>query len=275
MWEVIFLICLAIVWMIAASVQDLKEREVANWLNFSLIIFALGFRFFWSLFEADGFGFFYQGLIGFGIFLVIGNLFYYAHLFAGGDAKLMIALGSVLPFSSDLGINVRIFMWFLLIFLFAGAAYGFIWSASLAIKYSKGFKKEFGRLFGKNKKMVYGILVFGLVLMVLGFVEQLFLIFGIFVFVLPYFYIYAKAVDECCMIKKVKVGDLVEGDWLYRDVKVGTKVIKAKWDGLNKKQIGLLRKNKKDVLVRQGIAFVPVFLIAFLILIWCWLVGFF
>ena len=32
--------------MIFAVVQDLKKREIANWVNFSLIIFALGFRFF-------------------------------------------------------------------------------------------------------------------------------------------------------------------------------------------------------------------------------------
>ncbi|MBU2053223.1 MAG: prepilin peptidase [Nanoarchaeota archaeon] len=101
MYGVIFLIVLGFVWIIFASVQDLKNKEVANWLNFSLIIFALGFRFFYSLFYRGGFSFFYQGLIGLGIFFVLGNLLYYGRMFAGGDAKLMIAMGAVLPFSES------------------------------------------------------------------------------------------------------------------------------------------------------------------------------
>jgi Flp pilus assembly protein protease CpaA len=60
MFEVIFLIVLAVVWIGAATICDLKSREVPNWINFSLIIFALGFRFFYSLFSqnAQGFSFF-------------------------------------------------------------------------------------------------------------------------------------------------------------------------------------------------------------------------
>ena len=101
MFEIIFLIALAIVWMSFGSIQDLKQREISNWLNFSLIIFALAFRFFYSLFNSENFLFFYQGLIGLGIFFVIGNLFYYSRLFAGGDAKLMISLGTILGFSNS------------------------------------------------------------------------------------------------------------------------------------------------------------------------------
>ena len=102
MLEVIFLIVLGLIWIVFATLQDLKEREVANWLNFSLIIFALGFRFFFSLFAEQGFSFFYQGLIGLGIFFIVGNGLYYARVFAGGDAKLMIALGTILPLSYNL-----------------------------------------------------------------------------------------------------------------------------------------------------------------------------
>ena len=100
MFEIIFLIILALIFILVATFQDLRMREVANWINFSLIIFALGFRFFWSLFSESGFGFFYQGLIGFGIFFILGNLFYYGRIFAGGDAKLMIAMGAILPFKT-------------------------------------------------------------------------------------------------------------------------------------------------------------------------------
>ena len=71
MFETIFLMILGAIWILFSVVEDLRKREVANWLNFSLIVFALGFRFFYSLFSDVGFNFFYQGLIGLGIFFVL------------------------------------------------------------------------------------------------------------------------------------------------------------------------------------------------------------
>ncbi|MBR9701416.1 hypothetical protein GOV13_00675 [Candidatus Pacearchaeota archaeon] len=270
MYEVIFLIVLALVWIVFASMQDLKSREVANWLNFSLIIFALGFRFFYSLFSRGDFVFFYQGLIGLGIFFVIGNLLYYGRMFAGGDAKLMIAMGAVLPFSYSFLENLNIFLWFLLLFFFVGALYGLIWSIWLAARNFEKFKKEFGKQFNKNKNRIYFPMAFGLVLMALGFVEAFAFYFGVLFFVLPYFYLFAKSVDEVCMVKKINASKLTEGDWLYEDVKVGKKLIKKSWGGLSKGDIRLIQKSKKQVVIRQGIPFVPVFLISYVLLLGVW-----
>ena len=266
MYEIIFLLVLGFVWIFFASVQDLKKREVADWLNFSLIIFALGFRFFYSLFDSGNFTFFYQGLIGLGIFFVIGNLLYYSHFFAGGDAKLMIALGAVLPISNSLTENLNIFLIFFIVFLFAGAFYGLIWSFVLAFSNFKKFKKEFSRRFKVDKKIGYVIMVFGILIMVFGF-GGLWFVLGILVFFAYYILIFAKAVEEVCMIKKVDSENLVEGDWLYKDIKIKNKVIKSKWDGLSKEEIRLIKMSKKNVLIKQGIPFVPVFLISFLVLV--------
>jgi len=272
MFEIIFLIALAIVWMSFGSIQDLKQREISNWLNFSLIIFALAFRFFYSLFNSENFLFFYQGLIGLGIFFVIGNLFYYSRLFAGGDAKLMISLGTILGFSNSFSQNLKIFGLFLLIFLFVGGIYGGVWSLVLSSINFKNFKQEYKNLFVKNKKIINFISLIGLITLIIGFVNSLFLILGIFIFILPLLYIYAKAVDESCMIKEIFPKELTEGDWLYKSVKINRKIINAKWEGLNKKEIQLLQKSNKKILIRNGIAFVPVFLISFLILVFVWFV---
>ncbi len=272
MYEVIFLFALALIWIIFATVQDLRKREIANWVSFSLIIFALGFRFFYSLFSSAGFNFFYQGVLGLGIFFVIGNLLYYGRLFAGGDAKLMIALGAILPFSQSFSVNLNIFLLFLFVFLIIGAVYSLIISLTLSIKNFSKFRKEFGKIFGKNKKLIYIPMFLGLVLMVAGFNTLIFYL-GIIIFILPYLYIYTKAVDEACMIKRIKTSLLSEGDWLYRDVRVGRKTIKATWAGLNKKEIKLIQRNKKFVKIRQGIPFTPVFLISFLIFFYLWKTG--
>ena len=273
MFEIIVLSVFALIWLIFASVQDLRTRMVSNWISFSLIVFVLGFRFFYSLFN-ENFAFFYQGLIGLGIFFVLGNLLYYGRMFAGGDAKLMIALGTILPFSENLSINIKIFILFFILFLFAGAFYGLAWSIFLSSKNFKIFKKEFSKQLNKNKKIIYPSIFFAIILIILGFYEILFFYFGILAFIFPYLYIYAKAVDEACLVKKIKTSDLEEGDWLYHDLKIQKKLIKANWHGLEKEQIKKIQKKFKEIKIRQGIPFVPVFLISFLILIYIYFQNF-
>ncbi len=266
---VIFLIILALIWIIFAVVQDLRKREVANWLNFSLIIFALGFRFFYCLFSqtTQDFAFFYQGLIGLGIFFIIGNLLYYGRMFAGGDAKLMIALGAVLPFSENFFVNVKIFILFFFIFLFVGAFYSLTISIILSLRNFKAFKRELYKQLSRKRKIIYLFMFLGLIFMALGFIESLLFSLGILIFILPYFYIYAKAVDEVCMVKKVKTNKLMEGDWLYKNLRIEKKLIKVGWDGLSKGDIKEIKKKYKEIKIKQGIPFTPVFLFSFLILI--------
>jgi len=274
MYEVIFLSILALIWIIFATVQDLKSREIANWLNFSLIIFALGFRFFYCLFsQTQGFSFFYQGLIGLGIFFVLGNLLYYGRMFAGGDAKLIIALGVILPFSESFLVNLKIFVLFFFIFLFVGAFYGLLLGIILVSRNFKQFKKEFYKKLKKNKRIIYFTMFLGLVLMAFVFIEILLFFLGILIFILPYFYLYAKAIDEVCMVKKIKINQLKEGDWLYKNLKVGKKLIKTNWDGLTKQEIKEIKKKYKEVKIKQGIPFTPVFLISFLILVCLYFLG--
>jgi Flp pilus assembly protein protease CpaA len=269
MYEVIFLIIIGIIWFIFASISDLKKREVANWVSFSLIIFVLGFRLFYSLFN-NNFNFFYQGLFGLGIFLILANLLYYGRMFAGADAKLMIALGTILPFSENFLINIKIFVLFFILFLFVGGIYGLCWCFSLSFRNFRNFRKEFYRQFKNNKKLFYSVILLGLFLMILGFFMNITLIFysGVLSFILSYLFLYTKAVDESCMIKKIPTKKLTEGDWLYKPIKVGKIKIKPLWQGLSRKDIYLLRKYKKEVRIREGIPYVPVFLFSFLILIY-------
>ena len=300
-----FIIVLALIWMLFAVVQDLKKREIADWVNFSLIIFALGIRFFYDLFNLESFSIlfnlpninsfsfifdslklggvtkellifigsflnnlplFKQGLIGLVIFFALGNLFYYSRFFAGGDAKLMIALGTILPFYNGFFENIKIFILFFIFFFSSGAVYGLARSV-FCIKNFKEFKKEFLNKLKERKKIYYSMLILGLILAVLGLFERTLFFFGVLFFIFPYLYAYLKAVDEKFMIKKISVKNLTEGDWLYRDVKTGKKLVKAKWDGVSREEIREIQKKHREVLIREGIPFSPVFLISFLVLV--------
>ncbi len=276
MFHIIFLAALALVWMTFAVVQDLKKREIANWVNFSLIIFALGFRFFYSLFngveDGTGFNFFFQGLIGLGIFFILGNLLYYCRMFAGGDAKLLFALGAILPFSESFAVNLKIFIFFLILFLFSGAVYGAFVSITLIFSNFRKFKKEFAKQFKQMKTLFILSAFLSLFFIILGFSDSFMIYFGILIFIIPYFYASAKSIDEICMIKKISPKNLTEGDWLYNDVRIGNRIIKKSWDGLTKDEIKFLKK-EKYVLIRQGIPFSPAFLISFLALIYFYFKG--
>ena len=271
--EVIFLLALAAAWLLFAAISDLRKTEIPNWLNFSLVTFALGFRFFYSLFGSNGFGFFYQGLIGFGIFLFLGNLFYYGRIFAGGDAKLMMALGAVIPFSDFFAVNAEIFLSFLVIFLFAGSVYGLVASGYFAARNGKKFRAEFVKRYMASRKWNIPAMFLGIALMALGFMNEIFFLAGILVFISPLLYLYSKSVDEACMIKSMLPEKLIEGDWLYRDVRVAGKTIKSSWDGLSGSDIKLLKKAKRKVRIRQGVAFSPVFLISFLVLVYAYFIN--
>jgi Flp pilus assembly protein protease CpaA len=271
MLEVAFLLVLGFLAIIFASVQDIKKREVADWLNYSLIIFALGFRFFYCLFNDSimgGWWFFYYGLIGLGVFYILGNVLYYCRVFAGGDAKLLIALGTILPISVSFWTNLKVALIFLLIFFICGAFYGLVWSVYLSVKNWNRFRPEIKVQFRKFKNLFYFISIFGLGVMSLGlFIFDLMLYIGILIFILPWAYIAAKAIDESAMIKLIECEKLSEGDWLYKDIKVKGKLIKANWEGLSKSQIKFLVNNcrGKKIYIRQGIPFVPVFLISFVV----------
>jgi len=267
MLEVIFLFALGLIWIVFASVSDLKRTEVPNWVSISLVIFALGFRLFYCLFSSENidFSFFYQGLIGLGIFIVLGNLFYYSRVFAGGDAKLMMALGAVLPISNSFMDNVWYFVIFLLIFFIIGTVYGLGWSVYLVIRRFKAFIHEYKVLFNKNKKRLCLSLLLGLIIILLGIYYSLLFYIGALIIIFPLFFIYAKAVDEAAMVRRVNVKDLMEGDWIYQNVKIGKRVILVSWDGLSSRDIKDIQKKHKSILIRHGIVFAPVFLISFII----------
>lgn len=327
-----FLFWLFLIGIIIATLQDLKRREVDNWLNLFLLVASVSYLFFEYFNYGDfvysiillffvglaSFFYFYNGLASseiekqknkyyFGLFsiclllivivlsfvkffgvdnmpffiiitssflvmFVISNLFYEGRVFAGGDAKLLFVMTAFfigLGFLETL-INIGLFLLFL---MFSGSIYGLVYSFVLYFKdfkkINKEIKKEFDLLV-----VGYWILGISLVLMLFGFFNLMFLLFGFFVVIIPLLYVFAKGVEKISMIKNVSGKELREGDWLVNDIKIKGKVIKADWDGLSSGDIELL-KRKKKVLIKNGLPFVPVFLIAFLVYVFFkgWFLG--
>jgi len=97
MIEYYFLYVVALIWIIFATIQDLKTEEIANWLSFSLIAFVLAYRGFYAIWSGSV-GFFVYGLLGVLLFTVLAYVLYYARVFGGGDAKLLMGIGGIWPY---------------------------------------------------------------------------------------------------------------------------------------------------------------------------------
>ncbi len=263
-----FLFFIACLWIVFATIYDLRKTEVPNWLNFSLILFALTYRSFYAL-RFDDYRFLLLGILGFGIFFVFANLFYYTRAFAGGDAKLLMGLGIILPAESYLGLFYNAISFIFILFL-VGTIYSLIYSLFLVYKNKNKFGAEFARLFRRNKYIFYTVFLIYLVFLAfLDFVQWIY--FLLFLFSINFLYIYLKAL-ETCLIVKLNASKLTEGDWLEQDVRVGGRIIRKSVHGLSFNDIKLLKKYGKGVLVKQGIPFAPAFLFAFVIMVFSYLV---
>ena len=264
----IFLVIIALIWLLAATIQDFKKREIPNWLSFSLVIIGLSYWAFYSAIFFDLRPFLY-GFFGFAIFFGLAELFYYSRVFAGGDAKLMMALGPILVSSSSFWGNIIFFGVFILLLLFVGGFYGLIYSLVLVFFDLKRFVKEFPRQFEKNIKIsAFSLFLFTLSLIIaFYFKERLFYVFPVVFFLFPFLYVFAKTIEESFFIVSIDPKKVTAGDWLYKKVKVGKRIIKPDWEGLNEEEVLLLRRYKGKIKIKQGIPFALSFLIGFVVLV--------
>ena len=285
--------------LVIGTITDFKKREVPDWLSYGMISTGIGLSILFSIIYGD-YWFFVNSLVGFLVFLGIALLMFYTGQWGGGDSKVLMGMGALIGLDArvlkiPLLVNNRVYditqignipnflIAFFINMLFAGAAYGLLWSVFLIFKHRKGFYKEFKRVMGRieytrTRNCLLAPLGIALILFLFkrdNLIVSLALSSFAFLFVLFYMFACVKAVEKTCMIKSVKPGELTEGDWIVKDIKYKGRYICGPKDlGIEKKQIRellkLYRQNKiKNVLVKEGIPFVPSFLIAYIItLIW-------
>ncbi len=260
------LVSLAILVMLIASYTDLRWREVPDWLNFAFIAAVLGIRMIFSV--EQGWSLFLDGVLGGAIAFLIAAAFYYTDQWGGGDSKLLIGIGALYGFSWPVTAHSFMFFAFILTLLFVGAGYGLVWLLYLSIAkrsvFSQAFRRK--RIYYRKEEKVVAILSIVLTLFAINLPVLWPLIFfpiGIF-----YVFLFVGSVEDSCFVKNIKIQKLTEGDWLIKRVVVkGKTIVKPKT--LVRKDILLLEKHSDHitgVMIKEGIPFVPSFLIAFLIL---------
>lgn len=263
----VMLISIAFPALLVATYTDLKTREIPDWLNYGLLVAALGIRGLFSL--SQGFSVVLGGILGFAFFFVVAYIFYLSNQWGGGDSKLLMAMGAVIGFSYPLSRNSMMLLWFFITLLFFGAVYGFVWMAMLAIKNNRKVMSQWKTTLKEHltihiiTTIIAGVFV--VLTAVYPFLWPLIIIpFGIF-----YLFTFVSVVEKSCFVKRISPHKLTEGDWLAQDVMVqGKKIMETKT--VDKKDLEALRKLEKEgkikeVMIKEGIPFIPSFLMAYLI----------
>ncbi|MBI2144812.1 prepilin peptidase [Candidatus Woesearchaeota archaeon] len=264
--------------LIAATVSDLKKREVPNYVNYGLVVVGFGLAILQSVVAAD-FRFLLFSISGAAVALAFAALMFYAGQWGGGDSKLLVGLGAILglplslsaPFVSLESQLLSFFFNLVIISLF----YALAFAVFLAFKHWKKFAAAFSRQARSNSLLRKIVLAMAALLLVAAaFLQDPLLRLGLATFTGAllfglYASMLAKAVEQSCMLKLVSPLKLTEGDWIARDVIVnGRRICGPKDLGIEKRQISQLialykKKKVRAVLIKEGIPFAPTFLMAY------------
>ena len=260
----LLLLILTVLVLLIASYSDLKTKEVPDWLNYGFVFAAVGVRAIYSF--QNGWSFLITGLLGLAVAYLLALLFYYTHQWGGGDSKLLMGMGAAIGIAYPFNGSSFTMLWFLLSLLFSGAVYGLVWLLVVALKKRSCLAPELRSLLGRHKKIHLGVGFASLVLFSGGMFISALLYVLVLMVALYYLLLFLVAVQYCCFVSEQETKSLVEGDWLAEDVVVHGKTI-VKKKTLHKEDIQKLRdKNISSVTIKEGIPFVPSFLIAYLLL---------
>ncbi|MCC7574118.1 A24 family peptidase [Candidatus Woesearchaeota archaeon] len=264
--------------LILGTITDLKKREVPDTLNFSLIALGLIISIALSI-HNQTITYLLNAVTGLITGYAIGALFYYTGQWGGGDAKLIIGIGTIMGINPLLITKtIPLFLVFIITSLLVGAIYGLTWMIVLTIKNYESFKKEYCTITKNNKnknKITKIILIITTTLIIIGLILKIntqLITMSYILILLITMMLYSKnilkAIEKTALIKKTNINQVTEGDWTPQEFKFKQKTIKPSKTGLTTQEIQYLKqKGIKNIIIKQGIPFVPSFLIAYIIIL--------
>ncbi len=258
------------------SITDFRKREVPDYINYSFILFAVLLRIFW-FFESKDFRHLIFPVIWGGLFYIISLIFCHAKIWGGGDSKALIAsavLFSYFPMEGE----IPFFVYFVVNVFFYGAVYSVFYCTIIALK---NYKK-LAVVFSKDNKLILAFILPWVLAMPLMFIfrdmSKIFFVFAVFINIT----LLLKIVEDEFFYKFVNSKELVEGDWIVNTIKINGKVVydSKKEPYVEKKHLKLLKNYGKKIKIREGVPFIPSFLIGLLMTIMNktavidWIIGF-
>ena len=254
-----------------AAIWDLKTTEIPDQIPYIMMAVAL-VAYGVQAYAESNYWIILNSLIAGLSFLGFGFLMYYFGQWGGGDAKLLSAIGFLLP-TAPSGFSNLLFP-FSLSFLFnlflVGAAYMLVYASILAMMNTKIIERFISDVKSSSNIFVLGSMPLFLIFVILNLLISNFLsirinaeflinnsvlplIATIFIFVIWKF---AKAVEEVGFKKKIPIQKLRVGD-----VPEYFKL----WEGITDKELRKIKSSgKKIIWIKEGIRFGGAFPLALL-----------
>lgn len=269
----------------AAGWVDLKTTEIPDIIPLSMaiagaIIHAARAIFIWDT------TLLLTGLAVAAGFLAFGYLLYFLGQWGEADALLLGALGFLIPQPLAMFAGAGAPTYSGLIFPIALLLNLFIVGAIYSIIYAFGLAAKDGHVVGaffkdvKKSKKGFAIIAGAITAFFVGFeaflllgisyaphyelflVYLTFLLFGVGLW---FFYKFASVLEKVALRRKISVAKLKVGDVLAEDVKTKSGKISSRlYKGLTPKQIKALKAAKKEVKIKEGVRYSPVFFITVL-----------
>jgi preflagellin peptidase FlaK len=275
------IIALAFLFLLVASYFDLKTGEIPERLSRGFIFSIAFLAFLFSIYTRNFYILGITALVGIGYFL-FGFVTYYLGQWGGGDVKILTGIGLSLGLLSSLSYefhNSTLFPYYISYFVNMGLValpYAFFYGLWLGFKDKKIFQEFFKILTRKRLPPL---------LFLLSFIPSISALYFNFLFlsaiylILPFFVLislYLKILEKVALTKEILVSNLREGDvptedvWLENDEKISSRDI----NGLSEEQIKKIQtlaakgKFPKRIKIKLGIKFVPILMLAFIVLIY-------
>lgn len=276
---VFFVVMVVVVLIIltVSSIHDIKSREVPDLLSWGLVIVALAIRGLFSF--AFGWEMIVSGIIGFAVCFAISLLLYYSGQWGGADSKLLAGMGAVMGVDflftrlETMGFSQNFeLLGFVILLLICGAIYSLIWSVGLAIMNKDHFINEFRLLFYDSLGYFKAALIVFVLGIILGIARHwIFLSFALIIILSYFLFVGIVAVERSSFVKKREIPKLVEGDWLAEKVtgNKGDTIYPKTLDESDLKKLNhwFSKCKVKQVVIKEGVPFVPAFWIAYILLL--------
>ncbi len=262
----------------AASLEDIKTKDLPDIFTHAIFAFGLLYRLFWA-FSLGESGQLFATLGITLLFSVFGAAMYYAKQWGGGDSKLLAGFGATIavpprevlelfspalgPFPFWLALLINIFV--------TGTLYGTLYT--FGVIWSKGLG---GALLERMKKEawqpLFFLALFSLLLSWSGLSSALPLLFALTA-LLWTLAEGARVVEEGVFVREIGPEKLRVEDWLLEDVVVdGEKIADSNSPGVSEEELERVMEKKEKigkVKIKDGMAFGPTFPVALCLTLLC------
>jgi Flp pilus assembly protein protease CpaA len=274
MFELIALI-LAFAGSSVAAAWDLKTTEIPDYIPYIMIVVGLVIAGAQSYLQWSYWPMVSSLIVGGGL-LGLGFLMYYTGQWGGGDAKLLAALGFLLPYSSLQFTPSLLFPFpvtYLINIFLVGAIYMILYALVLSLfnrKIIHEFKhdvKASSRLFVLGAVALFVAIAAVNVYLTYYFELKFSLTYIIENTIVPvggvvalfFVWKFARAVESVGFKRLIPTSQLKVGDVL-KDSKL--------WEGITEEQMKEIKKTKSRVWIKEGVRFAPAFPLALLFTIY-------